>query len=1049
MSLPKFSVDNKQFTRFVVILTVIGGLISFMSLGQLEDPDFTIKTAVITTTYAGASPEEVEQEITERIELALQEIQELDYIESTSRAGVSTVKANLQQRYQAADIPQIWDTLRRKIRDVEGSLPPGAGRPNINDDFGDVFGLMLAVTADGFTYAELKSYVDDLRRQLALVDGVGKVDLWGARERVIYLDVSESRLTDLGVSESTIEATIRAQNAVVDAGSLNVGGYRMRIAPSGAFTKPEDIENLVIRGTGLDQLRSTGSPFAGQQLLRVGDIGEIVEGYLDPPRTMLRQDGVTAIALSVSLQPGGNVVDLGRAIDARLAELNADLPIGIEIFRIHWQSDLVSDAVNDFLVSLAQAVAIVLVVITLSMGLRMGAIIGSGLMLTILGTFIVMAIVGVDLQRMSLGALVIALGMMVDNAIVVAEGAAVRFQRGEDRREAAIKAAGGPAIPLLGATVIAVMAFYPIYSSDEGAGEYCATLFSVVGISLMLSWLFSITVTPMQCVQFLKVTPAAPGEAKESRAITAYKSFLGLAIRFRYLTIAVAAGLLALSLSSFGLVSQLFFPDSTMAKFMIDYTAPEGTRIEEVSEDLRRLEERLQSDERVESVAAFIGAGPPRFYLPVDPEPLNPAYAQVVPNVHNYRDIDALIDDLVPWIEENHPEATVSIRKFGVGPSDSWKFEGRIIGPANASPEVLRELGDKGLKILEEHPWTAASRTDWRERVLTVAPEYDQARARWASVTPEDLSLATKRAFDGRTIGLYREEDELIPVVLRHRESERNAVTGLDLVQIQPRTGGSATPLTAVVSDVDTRAEDPAIPRRDRRRLLTVQANPIFGVTLPEYRKAVLADFAALESELPPGYTFEWGGEHESSKDAQASLIPGIVPAVAIMALILVGLFNSFRVPLLIALTVPFVFIGITPGLLFTSTPFGFVAMLGAMSLSGMMMKNAIVLIDEVNLNLSQGVNRYDAILNAGASRLRPVFLAAATTVLGVIPLLGDVFWIGLAVTLMAGLSVGTILTMVLVPVFYATFHGVKAGSDDAAAVPPAGDTGAPEPAPA
>lgn len=1049
MSLPRFSVDNANFTRFVVILTILAGLGAFTALGQLEDPDFTIKTAVITTTYPGASPEEVEQEISERIELALQEIQELDYVESTSRAGVSTVRANLQERYQAPDIPQIWDTLRRRIRDVESSLPPGAGRPMINDDFGDVFGLMLAVTSDGFTYAELKSYVDDLKRELALVDGVGKVDLWGARDRVVYLDVSESRLVDLGISEETIEATIRAQNAVVDAGSLNVGGYRMRIAPSGAFTSPKDIEDLVIRSSAIDELRSSRSPFAGQQLLRIGDIGEVVEGYADPPRTMLRQNGRSAIALSVSLQPGGNVVDLGRAIDARLAELNADLPIGIEIHRMHWQSDLVSEAVNSFLVSLAQAVAIVLVVITLAMGMRMGAIIGAGLMLTILGTFVVMYLVGVDLQRMSLGALVIALGMMVDNAIVVAEGAAVRISKGENPREAAIKSASGPAIPLLGATVIAVMAFYPIYSSEEGAGEYCATLFSVVGISLMLSWLFSITVTPMQCVRYIKPAGPGQGEPKEGRMLVMYKSFLALAIRVRYLTIAVAVGLLVLSFSAFGMVSQLFFPDSTMAKFMIDYTAPEGTRIEEVARDLERLEDYLSADERVESVASFIGAGPPRFYLPVDPEPMNPAYAQIVPNVHSYREIDALIDDLNPWIEENHPEATVSIRKFGVGPSDTWKFEVRIIGPGLADPDVLRSIGDKGLKILEDHRRTATSRTDWVERVLTVAPDYDQARARWASVTPEDLSNATKRAFDGRKIGLYREEDELIPVVLRHREQERTQVTGLDLVQIQPRSGGGATPLASVVSGVDTVAEDPIIQRRDRRRLLTIQANPIFGVTLPQYRASVLADFEELEASLPPGYTFEWGGEHESSTDAKMSLIPGVVPAVAIMAIILVGLFNSFKVPLLIVLTVPFVFIGITPGLILTNSPFGFVAMLGAMSLSGMMMKNAIVLIDEINLNLSQGVNRYDAILNAGASRLRPVFLAAATTVLGVIPLLQDVFWVGLAVTLMAGLSVGTILTMVLVPVFYATFHGVKAGSDDAAAAPPQGGATSPEPVPA
>ncbi len=1022
MTLAAIAIEKKVVTYFATFLIILGGIAAFFSLGQLEDPEFSIKTAVVTTTYPGASPEEVELEVTDRIELALQELPELDYLESYSRAGFSLIKVNIKSEYWSDQLPQIWDTVRRKVRDVEETLPPGAGRPDVGDDFGDVFGFQLAITGDGFSYSELEQYAKDLKKDLSLVDGVARVDLWGVQQKVIYLDVSQTQLTQLGFSDTSLEQTLQQQNVVVDAGNLNVQDQRLRIAPTGQFESPQDIGQLTLRPSLTDSLQNPaadGGLRRAAELIRIRDIGDVRPGYLDPPFTLMRFNGLPALGISITNASGVNIVDVGRRIDSRLDELTQLLPLGIEVQRVHWQSDIVDEAVNNFLISFAEAVGIVLVVLAIFMGWRLGLIIGTALVVTILGSFMLMAAFGIDLQRMSLGALVIALGMMVDNAIVVADGFVVRVQRGMNRVQAAIEAASQPSWPLLGATVVAVMAFYPIFASTEDAGEYCRTLFTVVAISLLVSWVVSVTVTPLQCLDMLPPPKSGEGAADPygGRFYALFRGVLGTAIRRRWFTMGGMVLLLGASIVGFGGVKQLFFPDSSMTKFMVDYWAPEGTRIEQVEADLEAIEQKLLGDERVASVATFIGAGPPRFYLPVEPENPYQSYAQLVVNMHELDDIAPLVTELDPWLSENQPQALIPLRLFGVGPSNTFKLETRISGPAVADPNVLRGLADDVIAILEESPYTAYTRTDWRQRVQKVVPVYNQERARWASVTRDDIAKTTKRAFDGRTIGLYREADDLIPIVLRQVEQERQNVGGLDVLQVQPAQATRTVPLSQVTDGVGTSWEDPLIWRRDRRRTIKVQANPIVGETFPTLRADVVGRIA--EIELPPGYTLEWGGEYEGSRDAQQSLIPGIVPAVVLMALIIVGLFNAFRPPIIIFLTIPFAIIGITAGLLFTGTPFGFVALLGGMSLAGMMIKNAIVLLDQVNLELAEGKSRYDAVVEAAVSRLRPVALAAATTVLGVIPLLQDVFWIGLAVTIMAGLSFGTLLTMVVVPVLY------------------------------
>ena len=1025
MSLTAVAIEKKAVTYFAAFLIFVAGIASFFALGQLEDPDFTVKTAVVITTYAGASPEEVELEVTDRIELVVQEMKQIDYLKSFSRPGLSQIWINIEPSYQSDEIPQIWDELRRKIRDIESQLPPGAGRPVVSDDFGDVFGHLLAIVGDGYSYAEMEQYAKDLKKELSLVEGVASVDLWGVQDKAIYLNASQTQLTELGITQADIQATLQQQNLVVDGGSVDVQAKRFRIVPTGEFQSPEDIADLTIRASLLDTLQNLipGQERRSAELIRIRDIGTVTRGYLEPPRTLMRFNGQPAITMAITNVKGVNIVDMGRAVDARLRELIPHLPVGIEVQRVHWQADVVAEAVNGFMINFAQALAIVLVVLTIGMGWRMSCIIGLALIATILGSFVLMALFKIDLQRMSLGALIIALGMMVDNAIVVADGFAVRLQRGMDRTKAAIEAASQPSWPLLGATVVAVMTFYPIVASDESAGEYCLTLFSVVAIALLVSWVVSVTLTPVACLDLLPAPKDTGGDPYGSPFFKRFKELLERAIRMRFLTIGSMVALLVVAFLSFGNVKKLFFPDSSMTKFMIDYWAPEGTRIQNVSADLKIIEAKLANDERVEAVATFIGAGPPRFYLPVEPESPNQAYGQLIVNVHDFKQINDIAAELGPWLEDTFPQALAPIRKFGVGPSNTWKFEVRISGPAEADPGTLRALADKATAILERAPLVGQFQTDWRQRVQKIVPEYNQERARWAAITRQDIANTTKRAFDGRIVGLYREQDNLIPIVLRHVEEERKNVGGLDVLQVQPLGSTHTVPLSQVTQGVDIQWEDPVIWRRDRRRTITVQANPILGVTLPQLRASVVDEFEALE--LPTGYRMEWGGEYESSRDSQASLIPGVVPAMVIIAFIIVALFNAFRPPLVIVLTIPFAMIGMIIGLLGTGAAFGFVALLGAMSLAGMMIKNAIVLLDEVNLNLAEGKSPYDSIIYAALSRLRPVVLAAATTVLGVIPLLQDVFWVGLAVTIMAGLTFGTILTMILVPVLYATLYRI------------------------
>jgi multidrug efflux pump subunit AcrB len=1049
--------------HFIEVLLVVAGVASYVSLGKLEDPDFSVKRALIVTQYPGASPEEVELEVTDRIEKALQELTQLERIYSESRAGVSIVRVDIQSRYWSQELPQIWDELRKKIRDIEGDFPPGVQEPTIGDDYGFVYGFVLALTGDGFSEKQLEDYAKFLKKDLSLVPGVSRIDLWGDRDKAIYIDVTEAQLAEVGLSPQSFVNTLGDQNMVVDAGHVDVDGRRLRVEPSGEFTSPEQIGRLTVKPTLLEVLSALsrtqassgvrggpspeGQPRQGQvssgesapsELVTIQDVGTVSRGYVDPPRWMMRYNGRTSIALSIANEAGGNILDTGAALDARLAQLEELLPVGLEVHKLSWQSQFVEEGIDGFMEALREALAIVLAIVTLALGWRLGVVVGSGLLLSILGVFIFMKLMGIDLHRISLGALIIALGMIVDDIIVVSDLYLVKLSQGMDRVQAAVEAADENAKPLFWATTAAAMAFFPIFLSPEGAGEFCRSLFLVVGASLWISWIFAMTLTPVRCILFMPNPPKQRSEkssGEPGRFKRTFKRVLEVGIAHRFPTLGTALAVLVVAIMGFGHVKQLFFPKAARTQILIDYWGAAGTSIHHTWSGLEPIERKLLGLDYVKNVSTFIGQGSPRFYLPNDSQWPTQEYGQMLVNTNEAEDVDRLIAEMRPWLDENVPEAMVRLRRLGVGPSNTWEFELRFMGPAEADLPLLRSLGEEAMAILRESPLATDVRTDMRQRVKRIEPRYNQDRGRLAGLSRPDVGNATLRLRDGIQVGLYREGDSLYPILLRNVADERDrAVTRLPTLQIRSSSATSSIPLAQVTDRIDAVWEDPVIGRYDRRRQIAVQGSPIEGATLPMLRAAVLAQIDQIK--LPPGYQVLWDGTYRDSLRAQRSLVPGMIPAFTIMLLILVYLFNAYRPPLVILLTIPFAMIGITAGLLVFDKPFGFVAILGVLSLSGIMLRNSVVLFETIDHDMRAGQPRYQAVLSAALSRVRPVMVCALATGLGLVPLFPDVFWGSMAAAMLFGLLVGTVLTLVLGPVLYSTLYRLHA-PDDAEPQPP------------
>jgi len=1008
MDIAGIAIQKKTVTLVLTAAIAIGGVVSFLGLGQLEDPEFTIFTAVIQTPYTGASPEEVELEVTDRLETAIQTMGQVEHVTSISRSGLSIIIVDLWSHTDQDKIPQAWDELRRKVGDTQRMLPPGAGPSMVNDDWGDVYGALFAIKGDGYNLAEIEDYAKLLRRELLMVDGVGAVELWGAQTEEVFLEIPLATMTQLGLSPQQALGTLSDQGAVVPDGRIHIGEQHVRIAATGAFDSLDEMGDVLIRGQGSDSM------------IRLADVATITRGYADPPRDLLLFDGQPAIGLGVATVEGGNVVSTGQAVMARLAELEDQQPLGMTLDPIYFQADVVTKAVNGFLVSLAEALVIVVGLLMIFMGLRSGLLIGAVLLLDILGTFVYMSIADISLQRISLGALIIALGMLVDNAIVVTEGLLVRLQRGMDRLEAASRSVKETMWPLLGATIVAILAFASISVSDDASGEFLSSLFLVVASSLLLSWVLAVTVTPLLGVMFLTASTKEEAVDPYDRPFFhAYRNFLALSIRRRWLTLTVMTAMLFSAVFGFGYVKQSFFPESGQPQFYVDFWKAEGTHIKDTETDVREITDWLLKQEGVESVTGFVGRGGSRFMLTYAPEMPSTAYAQLLITVDDAKNIDTLRESTDRYLAGGFPTAEYQIHRFVFGTGGGSKIEARFKGD---DPEVLRRLAEEAKAIIRPDANTKNVRDDWRQRVPVIRPEFAEAEARQAGVSRNDLASSLQVVTTGVMAGVYREGDTLLPIIFRVPEDERTTVGQLDSAQVWSSTTGRAVPVKQVTTEMKTEWEDPIIRRYDRRRTITVKADPRHGVASSVFER-LRPQIEAIE--LPAGYELEWGGEYESSGDANRMLMASVPLFFSLMVLIVVALFNTIKQPLIIFMTVPLAIIGVTAGLLLTGQPFGFVALLGFLSLSGMLIKNSVVLLDQIDLNLETGQTPFEAVLDAGVSRLRPVAMAALTTVLGMTPLIFDVFWRGMAVTIMAGLTFATVLTLVVVPVLYAVFYRV------------------------
>ncbi|MEF1310428.1 efflux RND transporter permease subunit VmeI [Vibrio mytili] len=1011
-----YFIRNRVISWMVSLIFLIGGVSAFFGLGRLEDPAFTIKDAMVVTSYPGATPQQVEEEVTYPLEKAIQQLTYVDEVNSISSRGLSQITVTMKNNYGPDDLPQIWDELRRKVNDLKGSLPPGVNEPQVIDDFGDVYGILLAVTGDGYSYKELLDYVDYLRRELELVDGVSKVSVSGQQQEQVFIEISMKKLSSLGLSPNTVFSLLSTQNAVSDAGAIRIGEEYIRIQPTGQFQSVKELGDLLLTESG------------AQGLIFLKDVAEIKRGYIEVPTNIVNFNGSLALNVGVSFARGVNVVEVGKAFDRRLMELKYQQPVGVEISEIYSQPKEVDKSVSGFVVSLAQAVGIVIVVLLFFMGLRSGLLIGLILLLTVLGTFIFMKYLAIDLQRISLGALVIALGMLVDNAIVVVEGILIGTQKGRTRLQAATDIVTQTKWPLLGATVIAVTAFAPIGLSQDSTGEYCGTLFTVLLVSLMLSWFTAISLTPFFADIFFKGQKLQQQEGEESDpyngiVFVVYKKFLEFCMRRAWFTVVVLLVGLAASVYGFSFVKQSFFPSSTTPMFLVDIWLPEGTDIRATNDKLNALEKWLSEQEHVEHITTTAGKGLQRFMLTYAPEKSYAAYGEITTRMDNFEALDPLMEKFREHLKANYPEINYKLKQIELGPGGGAKIEARLIG---SDPTVLRGLAAQVMDIMYADPAATNIRHDWRERTQVLEPQFNESQARRYGITKSDVDDFLSMSFSGRTIGIYRDGTTLMPIVARLPEDERIDIRNIEGMKIWSPAKSEFIPLQQVTMGYDMRWEDPIIVRKNRKRILTVMADPdILGEeTASTLQKRLQPQIEAIE--MPSGYAIEWGGEYESSGDAQASLFTTMPMGYLFMFLITVFLFNSVKEPLIVWLTVPLALIGVTTGLLALNTPFGFMALLGFLSLSGMVLKNGIVLLDQIEIEMKSGKEPYFAVVDAAVSRVRPVCMAAITTILGLVPLLPDIFFKPMAVTIMFGLGFATILTLVVVPVLYRLFHKVS-----------------------
>ena len=1009
LSISRASIQRPVAVWLAIIFCLVGGYWGLNTVGRLEDPSFTLKTALVFVPYPGATAVEVEEEVSDVIEDALQQMKQLDRVESKSMPGMAQITVEIEMTYGPDEIPQVWDEMRRRISDVAGELPAGARPPIINDDFGDVYGMFYAVTTDGLSPREQRDLATRLRLGLVTVDGVAKVEVQGITEEVINITVPSARLTELGLPPTQVLGVLTDENQVFANGEVTEDPARIGLSVPPGYVTPEGIEELRLGVAGE----------VGQ--VAVHDIAHVTRDEAEQPSQVIRHNGTAAFTLGVSALTNRNVVEVGKAVSARMDQLRAALPEGVEITPIYEQHVVVDQAVSSFLISLGQSVAIVIGALMLTMGWRAGLVVGATLALTVFATLFFMSVFGIQMERISLGALIIAMGMLVDNAIVIAEGMVIGMARGKSAEDAAAETEGATSFPLLGATVIGIMAFSGIGLSPDATGEFLFSLFAVIAISLLLSWVLAVTVTPYLGKLLLKAPKEFSDDPYKGAFYGVYRGFLWAALRMRVPVVLTIVGITVWSVMAFGQVKQAFFPASNTPIFYVEFQMPQGTDINVTDREMRRLEQMFLAEDGVTDVTTLVGRGASRFMLTYNPEQADDSYGQLIIRVADAEAIPSIAGRLNRDLPAQFPHALIRVEEIVFGPPAGADVAVRFSGP---DPVILRQLADDATRIFEQAGTITNPRTNWRQREILIEPVVDESRMRLSGATRSAIADTIRYGTSGLRVGELREGDEVIPILLRLPESERDGVDRIRDLSVWSDGAGAYVPMSNLVERFETRLVEALIHRRDRERTITALGGARGDLTADEAFRSVRTEIEAIP--LPDGYSMEWGGEFESAQMAQESLGKQLPLGFLVMLTISILMFNKVRQPLILWLVVPMSVTGMVLGLLFTGLPFTFTALLGFLSLSGMLMKNAIVLVEEIDLQRAEGVPDYKAVVDGSVSRLRPVVLAAGTTIFGMIPLLPDAFFASMAVTIMGGLAFASVLTLVAVPVLYALLFRIR-----------------------
>ena len=1009
-NLSEWALKHQTLVLYFMLLIAAAGVFSYFKLGRAEDPSFTFRAMVINVVWPGATAREMEQQVTDRIEKKLQETPGLDHVNSFSKPGEAFIFVFLRDDVEPTTVANSWYQVRKKLSDIRHTLPSDVIGPFFNDEFGDTFGNIYALTADGFNQAELRVYAEKARQELLRVPDVAKVELLGVQPEKIYIELSDSKLATLGLDPGLILTTLQSQNVMTSAGDVVTESNRVYLRVTGNFETVDNIREIGIQ--------------ANNRIFRLGDIARIYRGYADPPGVRMRFKSQDAIGLSVSMKPGGDILKLGERLDATWARVQAGLPIGIDVHRVSDQPAVVKTSVNEFMRTLFEAVAIVLVVSFFSLGMRTGLVVALSIPLVLAAVFLFMGIFNIDLQKISLGALIIALGLLVDDAIIAVEMMKLKLEQGWDRVRAATFAYTSTAFPMLTGTLITAAGFLPVGLAESAAGEYTFGIFAVVGLALIISWFVAVIFTPYIGYKLLPENLADSHHGHEVYDTPFYNRFRTLVewcVQHRRIVIFATIAAFVLSILGFRFVSQQFFPDSTRPELIVDLWSPEGSSHLATEAQANRLEAILKDDPRVENYVAYLGGGSPRFVLVLDQQMPNTNLVEFVILAKSLEDRESLMVDLRKRFDEDFPGVRARASRLPNGPPVGYPVQFRVMG---YDPEKVREYATEVAVVMRANPNTVDVNYDWFEKTKVVRLEVDQDKARTLGISTQELSNNLRTLLTGLPITQYREHDQLIDIVARTTDIERGDLSRLKDINVHVGSG-RFVPLSQVAR-IRYEAEDGLVWRRDRMTTITVRSDIPDHVQAPDVTKQIDPLLQAIRDKMPPGYRIEIGGSLGESAKSQASINAQVPLMIAVIVTLLMLQLQSFSRTTLTLLTAPLGLIGVTVFLLLFNQPFGFVAMLGVIALAGMIMRNSVILVDQIEQDIASGIAPWEAIIGSAVRRFRPIMLTALAAILAMIPLARSVFWGPMAVAIMGGLLVATALTLLVLPAMYAAWFKVK-----------------------